>query len=478
MGKRHMIRRIAACVCCLLLFSTALFGCSQKTDTQSGDSTSSTGETTAETSATKAPLNLGLDRFTPKAEITDTVYNLGLCISEWGSYTGGSLKDVQTRFDLYKEAGFKTLRLGIEWRTIEQFKGTFSTPMQAYMLTATKKNDFRLKMCLGTIMGVPQWYFQEYPDAYMVNQVGTKAVGTPSYFAPNLRENMENALKGMLEYMKSGGLLDYVDAVVVDCGPAGEPLYPPAWTQQADGLDNASGIDYFWGYDVYSQQNFRETMQSKYGSISAANTAWSKSYGSFDDVEAPKPGTGGGQLWKDWLTWYRDSKRDFVIDQVEMYQRLVNEYSDNRIKLILYIPGSEVSDEQWEAALKNGDGDGGVRIMADSRFLIDTAKEYGLYLQYTGFENAGQTTYLRKYMDETGAGDIPFFGENAGGYNAVKNGAALAKIVAANFMSGIDVTHSRWMFEKESSLKPAENMEQFKQVMDALKNYLRPESAG
>ena len=412
------------------------------------------------------------DQYTPNCEMDDTIRNIGLCISEWGNYMG-NIGELNQRFELYKEAGFKTVRIGIEWRNIEpQAEGVFTTPAQSYMLMA-KKAGMRIKMILGTIMGVPQWYYNKYPDALMVNQNGTKALGTPSYFAPELREHFESSLRGSLEYLKNANLLEIVDSIVIDCGPAGEPLYPPAWTQQSDGLDNPSGEEYFWGYDTYSQQNFRESMQEKYGTIAAANAAWGKSYGSFDQVEVPKPGNGGGGIWEDYLYWYRDAKRDFVTAQVELYQKLVNEYSDGRIKLILYIPGSDTTDEVFQQAVESGDGGGGVRVMADSRFLIDTAKKYGLYLQYTGFENASQTKYLRDYMDASGAGDIPFFGENAGGYDAVKNGATLVNIIRQNGMAGIDVTHSRWLFDN-NTVQPAKAFDRFKKSMDKLINYLQP----
>ena len=338
---------------------------------------------------------------------------------------------------------------------------------------AVKEAGLRIKLILGTIMGVPDWYLAKYPGSKMKNNIGVDSLGTPCYFVPHQREDFCRALNGMMASMAQSGVLDVVDTLVVDCGPAGEPLYPPAWTQQADGLDNPSFDEYFWGYDTYSQQNFRESMQEKYGTIAAANAAWGKSYGSFDQVEVPKPGNGGGGIWEDYLYWYRDAKRDFVTAQVELYQKLVNEYSDGRIKLILYIPGSDTTDEVFQQAVESGDGGGGVRVMADSRFLIDTAKKYGLYLQYTGFENASQTKYLRDYMDASGAGDIPFFGENAGGYDAVKNGATLVNIIRQNGMAGIDVTHSRWLFDN-NTVQPSKAFDRFKKSMDKLINYLQP----
>ena len=286
-------------------------------------------------------------------------------------------------------------------------------------------------------------------------------------------EYYENAARVILQQMKDADLLDTIDAVMLDCGPAGEPLYPAAWTQQVDGLDNPTFNEMFWGYDKYSQENFRQTMKEKYGTIAAANAAWGKSYSSFDQVEVPKPGGPGGGIWADYLYWYRDSKREFVVQQVEMYQKLLEEFSGGRIKLIMYIPGTDITDEQFENAVNSGDGEGVVRVMSDNRFIIDTAKKYGCWLQYTGFENESQTKYLRKYMDESGAGDIPFFGENAGQYDSVKNGGLMSAIVRMNGMAGLDITHSRYLFDNNTT-EPCASYDQFKKHMNILINYLNP----
>ena len=373
--------------------------------------------------------------------------------------------------------GFKTIRVETGWGAIEKSRGVYTNPANVLYYYTAKQAGLRFKTILGT-SGPPSWYFEEYPDAKLMDQNGRQALGTPSYFAPEYKELRAKALDELLARWKELGFLDVTDTIVIDCGPAGEPLYPPAWTQETDGLDNSSGEEVFWGYDKYSQQNFRETMQEKYGTIAAANAAWGKSYSSFDQVEVPKPGNGGGGIWADYLDWYKQSKRNFVLEQVEIYKAAVDKYTEGRVKLILYIPGSDVTDEAFEAAKASGDGDGSVRIMADSRFLVDTAKEHGLYLQYTGFENASQTKYLRAYMDASGAGDIPFFGENAGGYDAVKYAANLSAIVRQNGMAGIDVTHSRFLFKNYDGMTPSDDIDKIKAAMKIIDNYLRPQSGG
>jgi hypothetical protein len=89
-------------------------------------------------------------------------------------------------------------------------------------------------------------------------------------------------------------------------GPAGEPLYPPAWTQVQGGLDNGGGADVMWCYAENAQSDFRTKMTEKYLNINTANNEWGTSYTAFDDVTVPKPGETSGQFWSDVLILLND----------------------------------------------------------------------------------------------------------------------------------------------------------------------------
>ena len=407
----------------------------------------------------------------PACCMDDVVTRTGLCVSEYQPTYFYDDETIRRRLRLYREAGFRTIRVETYWLSIEPEEGQIVEPVQARYFRLAKEEGFRFKLILGTLMGVPQWYFQKYPDSRMVDQNGRKATTSVSYFAPGLRGHLTDALDHMMRFMQENGLLDVTDTLVVDGGQAGEPLYPPAWTQGA-GLDGPAGEEVFWGYDGYSQENFRQTVQTKYGTIAAANAAWGRSYGSFDEVEVPKPGGPGGGIWADYLTWYRDAKRQIVREQMDMYQAAVDQYTGGRVRLLQYLPGFDMRDEQWEKALLEGDGDGWVRLMPDNRYLIDLAKERGCWLQFTGFETAAETHHLREYMDASGAGDIPFFGENAGGYNVVKNCGEAFSILYTDRLAGIDVTHARFLL-KEDNITPCDNFDEFRKAMERLRDYQR-----
>ena len=411
-----------------------------------------------------------LDR--PKCRMNETIYRTGLCVSETHAFYLGNVEDMHKRLRLYKEVGFNTIRVETGWGGIEPREGEFVTPACDTYFRAVKEEGLRFKMILGTVMAPAGWYNEKYPGNRLVDHNGRECTGSPSFFAPHLREYLTRALDHMFQYLADADLLDSVDTMVVDFGPAGEPLYPPAWTQIPNGLDDPSGPEVFWGYDKYSQENFRETMRLKYQTIEEANAAWEQDFRSFDEVVVPKPRTVRGRYWEDYLIWYRDAKRDFIVDQVKMFKAAIMKYSGGRIRPLMYIPGFNIRDDVWQEAVETGDGMGQVRIMCDSLFLVDTARKYGCDLQYTGFENDYESRYLRRYMDLSGAGYIPFYGENAGGYDAVQYSRRLLDIIRETGMAGIDVTHSRFLFE-EDGITVIKNIDLIKQAIKELQAYMK-----
>ena len=463
--------RIPAILAAGCLAMTALFGCSGNEKTGSEpeeESIVSGGEASG-----ISPAPLEPDKYTPLCEVDDVVYRTGLCISEMAEVYKYPARDIQKRLELYRECGFETIRVETYWDSFEPREGEIVNPHQQLYLYTAKEAGFRFKLILGTIMSVPQWYYEKYPGSRMKDMNGREAVGSVSFFAPGLRETLAEKLDVMMSYMDRTGFLDNVDTLVVDCGQGGEGIYPPEWTQY--GLDAEVGEDVFWGYDDYSQANFRQTMQAKYSTIEAANAAWGKNFGSFDEVEVPRPGGGGGAFWEDYLLWYRDSKRQVIEEQILMFKAAVDKYTGGRIKLILYTPGRSYRDEDWQAAVERGDGNGSIRLMCDNRFIIDMAKKYGCWL-HGGYESREDNIYYQAYMKETGAEGIPIFGENSGQIDMVKRGTYAIQQLRKNGLAGIDLTHSRWLFEKDN-MTPARNIEKFKENMRILKNYLRPGSA-
>ena len=409
--------------------------------------------------------------YKPETKMDQTIYNIGMCVTDL-SAENDTAEVVRKRHELYKDFGLKTIRLATLWGAVEQREGVFNNPPDQVHLNWIKQNGMRLKLIIGAISVIPGWYLSRNPNATLVNDAGVKAASSVNYLLPGLHDKIEKAVDGIMKYYTETGLISIVDSIVVDMGPAGEPLYPPAWTQNPDWLTTDSGPEHFWCYDAMMQADFRKVMQAKYKTIAAANKAWGQSYASFDSLAVPKPGTVKGTMWNDVLTWYRQVKRDFMEQNVITYKKVVDKYTKGRVKLILYIPGRDVRDEEWQQAVESGEGSDMVKLMADSRHVIDLAKKYGCYLQSTGAEGEGELRYIRYYMEKIGCGNIPLFGENSGGYNVGKNMKSYVSVLRRNGLAGIDITHDQWI-RAADRFSPNEDYATIKENLGILSDYLK-----
>ncbi len=401
---------------------------------------------------------------------------LGLCVSET-NMSNDSVGKKLNRYKMLKSDGVTAARVAVGW---PQPAEDSWQPSNLTDVGIAVESGLRIKLICSTIMNPPSWIFQKYGnEARMVNQDGVHSHNNClSYWMEGIEKLTGAAVDHIFADLKAEGLLDQVDAVVVDLGAAGEPIYPPAWTQVADGLNGGGGEDKMWCYSSDAQEDFRKTMKEKYGTIAAADKAWGKNYSSFEAVSVPKPdGSAAGQMWEDVLVWYRDTKRGFIEKQIRVYQQTVNKYTRGRVKLILYLPGSDITDAQWDEAVKTGTAPSNVRIMCDNRFVMDMAKKYGCWLQYTGVNDAGQAAYIRKYMDDTGIANTPIFGENAGNYGAAKDPVALASTIIRNGYFGIDYTHTIHLFESDRSTK-SDIYPKFVAALKTLRPYLEKKAAG
>ena len=407
----------------------------------------------------------------PETVMNQAIYNIGMCVTDL-SAENDTAEVVRKRHALYKDYGITTIRLATLWGAIEQREGVFNNPPDQVHLNWIKQNNMRLKLIVGAISVIPGWYLARNPNATLVNEAGNKAVSSVNYLLPGLHGKIEIAVDNVMKYYTTTGLINIVDSVVVDMGPAGEPLYPPAWTQNPDWLTTDSGPEHFWCYDPMMQSDFRKSMQAKYKTVAAANKAWGQSYASFDAIAVPKPGTVKGVMWNDVLTWYRQVKRDFMEQNVITYKKVIDKYTGGRVKLILYIPGRDVRDEEWQQAVDSGEGSDMIKLMADSRFVIDLAKKYDCYLQSTGAETESELRYIRHYMETTNCGNIPLFGENSGAYDVGKNMKSYVSILRRNGLAGIDITHDQWI-RAADRFSPNENHATIKENLGILSDYLK-----
>ena len=177
-------------------------------------------------------------------------------------------------------------------------------------------------------------------------------------------------------------------------------------------------------------------------------------------------------LWRDTLTWYRDVKREFMAKQVDIFKAAASDFGLGDRHLILYLPGADYTDAQWEACVSTGNAISQIKIGGDNNFIVRLAAEKGCLLQYTGINDDYSLRLLRGYMYENGYGAIPVFGENAGDPVSAGDPARLAEIIKEQKLWGIDYTHSRMLYGGDGITHSA-LFDIVKSIIPGLAGYLR-----
>ena len=347
---------------------------------------------------------------------------------------------IAARFRAYREIGVDTLRVEMDWRQLETSPGVWDLTAFRTYLGLVREHGFRVKLIVGALMGPPQWFVQQHPDALITDENGQVSLNTLSYWYPGLQALMTDKVRGIRQALADTGLADRVDFVIPALGPAGEAIYPVPWT-----LGEHVKAQTIWCYDVHARASFRAAMRAKYTAVADANRTWGTSYASWDEVSPPRPGERPGAMWHDLLTWYRDSKRSFCAWQVADLQRQFP-----RARALIYVSGTAYTPEHWQEAVRTGRGGDAIQMMADSFFLMDLAARTGSELQYTGCENEAEVRRLRTYLDARGASAPPMWGENAGFAGAAGNPGHLADVVLGCRLAGLDYTHAHFAFEADT----------------------------
>lgn len=372
----------------------------------------------------------------------EMVESLGLCFTE-GKVTNLRPADLEKRFQDYVDMGLKTIRLETGWVSFSKGKWTLSGESRTVIEAAIAKG-LRLKLVCPTI-SQPQTWITSNPQSQMRNYNGVAAVNTLSYWYDGIYEYTTDAINCQLQKLDELGFLEHMDALVVDFGPAAEPLYPAAWTQGGS-LDNPNNAaTSMWCYDDNAVADFKATMLEKYGSIEKINAAWGTNLSSMDAFQMPKPGTVKGQQWGDILTWYLESKREFVEKQIQIFKEAVNEYTDGRVQLILYMPGSSFTQAEWEENIETGSATFPMLIGCENEFMVEMADKYGCLLQFTGLPGIEPLKQIRQWMYTNGYGDIPVFGENYADLASSQEPEALYQTIEDFNLAGIDYTFTKFL---------------------------------
>lgn len=391
----------------------------------------------------------------PKSRGVNTISRI--CVTEWSAYYPNPLSSFLKRFDYYNALGVDMIRLETGWLT------------HPPLIDALKRYPFKIKYILY-VLGIPKAYSDKYPNERMVDEHGV-ADWHLGPWSIDFSETTLQAGKAQLEKLAASGLAAHVKEMVVDCGPAGEGIYPANWTL------NRQGEEAYWCYSDQAQASFRSAMRKRYGNIDSANTAWkltgAQRFASWAEVLIPKPRTewARGSFWNDMLIWYRDSKRKMLLKRIEQTQSMAKEYLGKDAKCIVYLPGAAYTQTDWDEAVTDASGPASIRLMMDNDWLMKTAISKGCILQYTGAENVNEVRNIVRKLQAIGSDAYKYmWGENAGSESAGRNPIWLGEVVTNCGIRGVDYTWSNWLFESDG-VTPSKTYKPFEYMVKMIRTF-------
>jgi len=395
--------------------------------------------------------------------------NPRLSIAETPAFRQDPEEVIQQRFDMYRSCGVGTLRTSVGWAQMEPMQDRWVKPRNLGYIHQAMQSGFDLKLLVSSMGAVPSWFLEANPDLRLLDQNGESTGLSLSYWHPRLEAVLASVGDDLFSRLAEEDILSATSFLIIDAGAAGEGKYPSPWN-----LGRGAGGPLFWCYDPYAQQHFSATMQSKYGSVVQANAAWGTSFGSWSDLKPPQPGASPGALWSDVLGWYRDSKRNFIAKQIDLYNGLLQKYAPagHAIAPVLLIPGEHVTPDEWQAAVSQGSGNERIAAMIDTEFLLESAARTGCQVQYTGEQNEPEVRWLTNYMRSHNMDNTLLWGENAGhAPNAVFDPTRLAGIFLKYGLYGLEYVNSSDLFESDR-VTPNEWFASFRSAYVSLRDRL------
>lgn len=338
------------------------------------------------------------------------------------------------RFAFYRDLGFPMLRCLTGWADFNEAKGWAPEPHRLAYFNTAAQSGLKLKLEVSAAALAPGGFFAAHPDAQLRDATGRVAPHLISPWYPGVADLLRETQERMMASLDRAGVLANVACFVAGAGPAGEPIYPAAWEVHGAPLT-------FWCYDRNAQARFGPDMKARYhDDLAKANAAWGTSHRSWSDVVLPQPGAAPGGLWGDVLAWYRDAKRAMVAGIVRDTCELAKRHAPSA-PVFLLIPGTHLSAEQWRKAVETGAGDGGIKVMIDTDFLLDLAAKTGTWLQYTAGGKSPEIRYIQDGMRRRHL-TVPLWLENDGGPAAL-HPEQVVDAILANHLGGFDYINGK-----------------------------------
>ncbi len=316
-----------------------------------------------------------------------------------------------------KAAGSQYIEIWIPWSEAEPEPGRFEFGKFERLLSAVVATGQKVEITLASSM-YPAWFYdsvlaadagrnllwywddggpspQAVPETALGahHQFNPRRVQAPplSFWAPPdakayIRRFVDRAFQDLLDKWAPAVLYFHFSL-----GRLNEPIYP-------DRL-------HFWCYDPNAVLDFRARMETRYRTIGALNEAWRTRYADFSEVRPPVPPFAGirAAQMTDFLAWYRDSKRRWVLEATGWVQAHLQPWQKN----LVYVAGGsgdiELAEQGWtyldmgpgldwaepklDMAVKDT-----IRAMEDNFWIVRTAKESNWALQYGGIGGLNEAT--------------------------------------------------------------------------------------
>ena len=120
--------------------------------------------------------------------------------------------------------------------------------------------------------GVPQWFWEKYPDAHCRNYKG-ETWEHVSFWHPEALRYIKRNMREVLDYLSQRGLLNKIDGVEIGIGMEGQLSY--MWNS-------------IWAFDKYTISAYRDFLKERYrGKIERLNQDWGKEYKDFSQILPP-----------------------------------------------------------------------------------------------------------------------------------------------------------------------------------------------
>ena len=179
--------------------------------------------------------------------------------------------------DQIKADGFNTVKTWIDWQTGEPSRGKFNFSNLDLLMRLAHERGLRVIVQIY-MDSAPSWIGRLYPTGRFVDSSGA-VINSQS--APGYSLDDPGVQKEAVAFMEA--LSDDANRFPALCGW-------DVWSEPH--VINWAEFPYLsnpeFGFNPSTQARFRAWLKTKYGTLAALNTAWYRTFTSWDEVEAPR----------------------------------------------------------------------------------------------------------------------------------------------------------------------------------------------